>query len=253
MATTAIVLAAVACSTSGNNESGSTTAPTSPPTGAETTTSSTDGPTSTSPGAQLPEVTLGDLESILPDADEVGFGFREVPSSDDEGDPALDAALLDACPEAARFLDDTDDGPVAVRDFEAADGRTMGVELDPSPKNLEADILDDVIDVMNGCGAVTYTASNGADVTLSMSAERNDELGERGVRVRQDIIMKHPSLDEDLEFSAEGWIYLLGPVAVKVNAQDGIGADGTVTPADFEALGDVAAQMESELGSLLEG
>src|SRR5690606_15944097 len=120
-------------------------------------------------------------------------------------------------------------------------------------RNADEETFSKVVDAINSCGTVTYTASNDADVKLTLSAERIDDLGDRGVLLQMDITLDHASLDAPVSFTQGGWIYVQSGVSVSVDTADGIGDDGSVTAADYEAVGDVAVQLSNDLHRLAEG
>lgn len=253
VAAVAVTALLAACGVSGSDSSDAP--PTTEQGDAATTT--TDGGASPTTEAEDPDpgtvLSVEDLEAVLPEADEIGFGFDEVPGGDGESDSTASDAMSETCPETAEFLDEDDDGDdTASRVFAAADGRSFTVDLNPEPEDVDADYIAGMIDAVNGCGEFSFTASNGAEYTVVMSAERADEVGDMGVRIQQDITLVHPSLPEPVSFSQANWNFIDRTVGVELFSADGIANDGTVTPADHEILADVGLMISTELQPLFE-
>ncbi len=252
----AAVLLLAGCGETGGDDAATTTEATSPDestttTGDETTTTE-DGATTTTESSGG-DVSIEDLEALLPEADEIraGYTVQQPDDDDDDDENPADAAIQDACPDAADFFDDQgDDDPKAEREFADAMDRSISVGLDPTPRNLGADVLDEVIDVVNGCGTITYD-QDGFDVSADISAERDDTYGDRGVVMSMSITMEHPQLPAPLQLDMMSHIFVMGSVSVNVEATDGVDDDAMqAVDGDFDLIPELAALMEERVATL---
>lgn len=216
---------------------------------AETTTS-----TVPDRGAPDGEVPAGELEALLPDASAIGAGYSEVePEQDDSGDDdrATQQALEEACPDAAELFADAEDEDDAVeREFAGDHERSVTVGFDPTPRNLDDDTLDQVVDAVNSCRPASI-AQDGFDMTLELAAERDDTYGERGALVDMQVTMAHPQLPEPLTLEFRMRVFLVGSVSATIEVTSGVdGSTMTPVPGDFDLLDSLAPQLEAGLDAL---
>jgi hypothetical protein len=256
-------LLAGGCGSSGGDATTTTTtagsAPTTPTTQGSTATdgSTGDEPTSTTAPATDGgggEVSLDDLEALMPDPSVIGPDYRSN-SDVEEGydDPGeTDQAMTDACPEAASLTAEQDDAGDAERLFETDDSRQVNLRLDPTPSaNLAPDRIDAIVDAINACAPVVLD-QDGLDLTMDLAAERDDTYGDRGVTMQIQATLSHPSFPAPLEVGFRGRAFVVGSVAVTILASDGIDEDAMVAvPGDFEPAEALAAQMEAAVAELV--
>ncbi len=240
----AALLLAVAC---GDDDDTST---------ATTTTTVADDPTTTSAPDDETEVDdeeeSGDLLALLPDVSAIDAGYTEAPAEDEEagGDDEVEDALAEACPEAAAILaEDDDEDDSAEREYDGALAKSVTVGLDPTPRNLDEDSIDDAVAAVASCETVTLT-QDGLDMTIDLTAERDDTYGDRGVLMTMDLSISSPQLPAPITLQMRGRIFQVGSLGASVNVTSGF--DETTfepAPGDFELLDPLAAQLESAAAS----
>ena len=259
---TAFALAAIGallvagCSAGGDDPASGTT--TSSASGGDETTATgadqdDDGTTTT--GGSGRDVTTEDLEALLPDASDVGPAYSVAPEEDDDGDSdaEMEEAMEKACPEAAEFMrdDDDDDGDAAIRSFETSNGQGIEVKLDPTPNpNYAEGIMGDLIRAVDACDTVEVEI-DGFSVSIEISATPDDTYGDRGVRMQMLAVMSHPALLAPLELDFSSLSYLVGSVAVSIEASGGIAGQTAeeirVVPGDHDLVDALAAALEPEV------
>lgn len=234
-----------------DDDTSATTTTTAGDEGEETTsTTAPDGADEAAEG----EVPAEELEALLPDASAIGPGYTEVAAEEDDDsgdDEATQQALEEACPDAAELLADADDEDDEVeREFAGEHDRSVTVGFDPTPRNLEDDSLDQVVDAINSCQPASVT-QDGFDMTLELAAERDDTYGERGALVDLVVTMAHPQLPEPLTMDFRMRVFLVGSVSATIEVSSGID-ESTVTPVpgDFDLLDSLAPQLEADLEAL---
>lgn len=259
LATASLLVAG--CSTGGDDASTDTSAvdETTTTSGDETTTTADEETTTTGPAG---EVTKDDLEALLPEASDIGPGYSVVPSDDDDGEDAgsgteMLAAMEKACPDAVEFFrspEDGDETDAAIRSFADADGREVEVKLDPTPNpNFGEGQMAKVIDAVNSCTTIEFD-NQGYAMAVDLVATPDDTYGDRGVRLQMLAVMSHPQLPEPLELDFTSLAYVLGSVAVSVEAAGApagqTAADVRVLPGDVHLLDELAAALEPEVEAL---
>lgn len=264
LAACALTLSVAACSTSGQNASTdggtATTAVASDP---STTTGSGDpvpSPSTTEATSGPREVTVADLETILPTAREVG-GSYDIDDSggdnDSSSDPASDAAFETACPGASDLFesdvdDDEESAEVSMQD---GDNRVFEVTLDPVPDPVfDEDSIDQLVDAINGCDTVIFTDDDGWDFTIDLEVERDDAFGDVGVLMSMEVTLDRSELDAPLEIGYTLRSFLVDTVTVSVSASDGIDDVTYETiPRDDTIVEEYAEVMETRVIDLLAG
>lgn len=257
----AAVLVLAACSTGGDEAADPDGTTTTEAAGASTTEA---GDTTSTTGAE-PEPDDGptddgrptddELEALLPSASDIGDGYREVPSDDDDDDAPdeFDQALEDACPGAAEMMGDDDGDPAdkVERTFEADDGRTVAVGFDRTPRNLDEDSLEEVIELVAGCGTINAEV-DGFDMAIDLSVERDDAYGDRGAVMTAALTMDHPQLPAPIDMTMRARVFLVGPISVMVEVMDGVDdATFETIPGDTALLDTLPGDLEAGLADLL--
>lgn len=261
-----LTVSVAACSTSGQNASGDLGGPATAVPESSTTAGAGDPlPTATTEAAPIPQdVSLADLEAILPTAREVGgsYGIEDSDEDDDDdgSDPASDAAWENACPEAIELFgetaDDSDDAQESAEvSMEDADNHIFEVELELTPDpSFDAESVGELIDVINACDTLEYTDDEGWDLTMDLGVERADEYGDAGILMLMDITLDRPELDAPLEIGYAIRTFLVGSVTVSVSGSDGLDDRTYATiPRDDALIEEYAAEMETRVRDLLEG
>ncbi|NLD76897.1 MAG: hypothetical protein GX643_09550 [Acidimicrobiales bacterium] len=263
--TTASLLV-VGCGTGGDDASSTTTeageTSTTEGTDETTTTSGGDADETTTTEASDGEVTKDDLEALLPEASDIGPGYSVVPSDDDDGEDEASgtemlAAMEKACPDAVEFFrspEDGDETDAAIRSFADADGREVEVKLDPTPNpNFGEGQMAKVIDAVNSCTTIELD-NQGYAMAVDLVATPDDTYGDRGVRLQMLALMSHPQLPAPLELDFTSLAYVLGSVAVSIEAAGAptgqTAADVRVLPGDVHLLDELAAALEPEVEAL---
>jgi hypothetical protein len=259
----AIVLAAsfllAACGTSGGGDSATTTAAEAPANGesAPTTTPDAGGEGDPSPA----EVTGEQLEAILPTAEDLGpewvldelVGAGEA-TDDDEADgldaeDPTDAAIAEACPEAAAldFGDDSSPEDVSAT-FSTEQDLGMEVSLGPVPPRFTEAGLDEVIAALAECTNITLE-EDGIPMSMDIAAERSDEFGDYGARIEFDIAFS--VMGQELALTLVGNLFVVDGVAVGVVATSGFDAGtGELVDAPLELLAELSTEMEGRVRAL---
>ena len=192
-----------------------------------------------------------DLAALLPDVSAIEPGYTEVPGiggdeDDGDGEDGIEAALAEACPEAAAMLDEDDDEDDTVeREYGGELERSVSVGLDPTPRNLEADTIDDAVAAVASCETMTLD-QDGMEVTIDLTAARDDTYGDRGVLLTMQLSMAHPQLPAPMTLEMRGRIFQVGDLGAHVNVTSGID-ESTFEPVagDFHLLDTLAAELES--------
>lgn len=204
------------------------------------------------------EVTVADLEAILPTAEEVGRGYQVQPSTgDDESadDDTTEAAVEAACPGMEGAFgdlggDNTDASEVSMLD---ADNRGFEVKINAAP-GLSPETLDEQVATINGCGVIDFTNDDGSDITIILGAERTDDFGEVAVNFTMDMTVDHESLAAPYEIGFVSRSFRVGSLSSTIMVVDG-GDPATMEafPAHNDLLDEYSAEMETRLTDLLAG
>lgn len=251
----ALLLVAVACGD--DDDTAATTTTTTTAADEETTTSTTaDDETD---GDDEPEDDDADdgavdaeLLALLPDVSAIEPRYTEVPDvgdddeDDAEGGDDIEDALAQACPEAAAMLDEGDDeDDTAEREYDGDLERSVSVGLDPTPRNLDEDTIDDAVAAVASCETMTLS-QDGMDVTIDLTAERDDNYGDRGVLLTMNLSMAHPQLPAPITLEMRGRIFQVGSLGAQVNVTSGFD-ETTFEPVegDFHLLDTLAAELET--------
>lgn len=250
------------CGASGGNDAddaATTTAATS--TADEPTTSTADAAPDEDggePGGS--EVSGEELEALLPTADDlgpewvlddlVGAGEATDDDDDDELDPddPTDAAIAEACPEAAALDFGEDSSPEDVSaSFSTDQDLGMEVSLGPVPARFTEDGLDEVIDALASCTDIELE-EDGIPMTMDIGAERSEEYGDYGARIDFDIGFS--VMGQDLSLTLVGNLFVVDGVAVGVVATSGFDqVTGELVDAPLDLLADLSAEMETRVRS----
>lgn len=253
----ALTFTAVGCSASGGNDTAGAVVTTVAP-----------GPATTDPGDPVPttdadpgptEVTIADLESILPTAREVGSTFEideeEDDSGSDTGDDKNQAALDAACPGVSDLVeDDGGESESAKISLQDADNRVFEISLDPEPDPIfQPDAIDDFVEAVNDCDTVTYT-DDGWDFTIDLEASRSDDLGDAGITLVMDLTLDREELDSPLQIGYLIRSFLIDTVSVTVSTSDGLDDVTYETiPRDESLVDEFSAEMATRVTDLLAG
>jgi hypothetical protein len=200
---------------------------------------------STGGGKDATKLSKAELRKALPNATQVGAGYKvDSSNSDNSSDPKSDAAFAKACPEVKELgLNNKKDDKKDIKaDFIAKDGRSITTSFDLTPKNLEKNKLDTVIGAINKCDTVRYASADGTKVEIDLSAKRDDSHGDAGLRfklqARGDVQGKKFSVD------SEGLIFTLDGIGVQVMTQGSVDqTDLSSIPPDTGKIDDLAKTM----------
>lgn len=244
----AIALVVAGCSTSGGDgeAESSTTTPTK---GSTTTTAGGDKTTTTGGDDPADGPTRDELEAILPAADDIGSGWTEDTSPDDNENTSFE----DQCPEVADLdLDDNNDSDKVERKFKDGEERQLEVALNPSAEALDQDQLEEFVDTINGCGAITDTDDQGVTTTFDLEAETDSDYGEQGIRLQADVTVSGGDLPKDFTLTLYALLWREGTVGVQLTALDGIDESTLETvPFDTDVLTDVADDVDAQVKDLV--
>lgn len=254
----ALTFSAVACSASGGNDTAGSVVTTVVP-----------GPATTDPGDPVPttdadpgptEVTIADLESILPTAREVGSTFEideeEDDSGSDTGDDENQAALEAACPGVRDLVEaDDSDSESATISLQDGDNRIFEISLDPEPDPIFLpDAIDDFVEAVNDCDTVVYTDDDGWDFTIDLRASRSDDLGDVGVTLNMDLTLDREELESPLQIGYLIRSFVVDTVSVTVSTSDGLDDVTYETiPRDESLVDEFSTEMEARVTDLLAG
>lgn len=230
-------------SSSGSDASSDTTAK-------KTTTTAADKTTTTEAAPDGP--TSDELEALLPQAGPLGTGWAIDSSEKDTSDEG-DKAIAEQCPGAAALTqDDGDNEDRVTRAFENTDGRQLEVSLSPSAEAVSASDLNDLIDAINSCDAITVEdAQNGTSTSFKFHAEEDTDYGDQGVRLQAVVTISSDQLDQPVELNLYGLSFRNGTVGVRVSAFDGLNEETlAVVPADTDQLVELAGNLDTETKDL---
>lgn len=250
----ALLLGAAACGDDDDTSAETTT--TTEATGEETTTTTEaadDDDDDQGEDDEGGDATEAELLALLPDVSAIAPDYTEVPASDDDGDEdssAFEDAMEEACPEAAELLaQDDDDDDTAEREYDGTLERSLTVGLDPTPRNLDEDTIDDAVAAISSCETVTLS-EDGFDMTIDLTAEREDTYGDRGVLVTVNLSMAHAELPAPLTLEMRGRIFQVGDLGAQVNVTSGFDeASYEPVPGDFDLLDTLAVELETAAAS----
>lgn len=244
------------CGTSGGNDDDAATTAAN---GEPTTTAAPDEDEDDQAG-DASSVTGEQLEAILPTAADLGpewtldelVGAGEAVDDDeadelDPDDPA-DAAIAEACPEAAAldFGDDSSPEDVSAT-FSTDEDLGMEVSLGPVPSRFTEDGLDEVIDALAACTDIDLE-QDGIPMSMDIGAERSDEYGDYGARINFDIGFS--VMGQELSLTLVGNLFVVDGVAVGVVATSGFDqVVGEPVDAPLDLLADLSAEMETRVRS----
>lgn len=241
------------CSTSGGGSEGggSTTAggdkTTSTSGGEDTSTSGSDETTTTTEPVDGP--TTGDLEGILPAATDIGSGWTEDNSPDDNQNTSFE----DECPEVADLgLGDDNESDKVERKFADRRERQLQVTLSPSAEALDDEQLTAFIDAVNGCGTITDTDDQGLTTSFDLEAQADNDYGEQGIRLQAEVTLSGGVLPEDLTLTLYALLWREGTVGVQLIALDGINdATFETVPFDTDVLVGLADDVDAQVKDLV--
>lgn len=207
------------------------------------------------------ELTSDDLEAILPTAADIGPDYEVKEDDDDvyesttttapgEEDPT-EAALREACPKAAELdlmSDEANEDEVGV-EFATEDDRGIEVTLDPTPVGIDDDTIDDIVEAFNDCGVVEFEDPDSGSMTMELSAERLDGVGDFGIEIRLDTALTLFGVPITIGF--HGYLFDVDGVGVSVTSSDGLDP-GTFesVEGDDDLLPGLAAEMEQRVEAL---
>ncbi|MFN8017753.1 MAG: hypothetical protein U0P45_06490 [Acidimicrobiales bacterium] len=236
------LLLLVGCGTSGGEDATSS--------GGSTTTAAKDQPP-----------TAKQLLAILPTAKEVGEGYEVSDTKDGTGptttttsDPAddeMDAKMNEACPAFAKLdkaLSGKDNDDEVAKTYKTADGREMEIEIDPTPTTFTEANIDKMVDAINGCSDITFS-SDGVDITMKLTAKRNDTVGDYGVDLSMAATFQMMGIPMQLGFT--GRFFAVDGVGVSITASGGFDQEtGNPVEGDVDRVDPLAKDLESRVQSL---
>jgi hypothetical protein len=200
------------------------------------------------------------LEAILPTADDLGpeweldelVGAGEAEDEEAEGfdpDDPTDAAIAEACPEAAALDVGQDASPDDVSASFTTDQDLMAeVSLGPVPDRFSEEGLTEVIDALADCTDIEIE-EDGTAMTMTIRADRSDDLGDYGATIGFDIEVE--VLGEPLTLTLDGRIFVIDGIAVGVMVNSGFDAmTGETVDAPTDLLEELSAEMEQRLQEL---
>lgn len=253
-----LALTLAGCGATGGTEPGKASSGTETKTTvASSTVPDTTGTTAVDGPAADDNPTIDELAELLPSAADLGEDWSEVETtfgsdSDDDDDTA---ALFEAqCPELAEVaVGGQDEDDEVTRTFESTDDTSFEVGLQVNSQPLSDAKLDEIVDALGDCTNLTYT-EDGADVTMNLTAERADELGDRGARMTIEATIESTQLPAPIEMSVHMLVFVRDSVGVMVSATPGLDPE-TFEKIDFDLalVDDVAAAIDEDLDALVGG
>lgn len=231
---------------------------------ADTTAGST-APDSTAAGSSLaatdPDLTVEDLEAILPVASDLGGDYQLTADDDDDdafGDDEFETAMAQACPKVLEFggADEADDDRVqAERHFATADDQELQVTLRvvDDADDVDEQTIQDWIDAIDGC-VVEGLVVDEIEFEIRFAAEVDDSFGDVGLRFEMLVHGDHPSLPQPVQIETVTQVFVTGGVEAVV-AATGSADDATLDPipADTDTLAEVAVSLDEDLVELTGG
>jgi hypothetical protein len=237
-----------ACSTGGGQSAddptttGARTATTAgDPSTTEGSTDSTDSPTETTDvsdttGGDLPAI---DYEELLPTAADLGTDWKVDTSTSSDDSSEMDAVMAEQCP-AVKDLSDEDSPDDATADFiNTKDETTISFKAGPSNKKLTDEDLQKQIDAVDAC--TISTDISGVPVTMKLSAELDDSIGDTAIRFDVDATLDIPEVGSRT-LQLHTIAILVGEASISLQGGDALTDDGTVVPFDTSNLDDWANQ-----------
>jgi len=233
-AATLLLAPLAACSASGDGDdtsattttaAGGTTVP-----GTDATTEPDGTTTTTDPGNGSDAPSLEELEDALPEAEDIGPVWTEVPTEKGDG---INGLVAENCPEVAEYIE-TDDSEEVARTYQDEDGFEIQIAFDRElgPFASEDD-LDTMLDAYNGCDA-SFT-DEGVDYEVSFSASTLDSLGDLGVALDVEISLDTGDQQATLHSYQWGAVSSNG-VLVSVATQDHMDGNYEVTPVNHTGV-----------------
>ena len=202
-------------------------------------------------------VTVSDLEELLPTAAQVGADYRVDPSTDDDDDPDMDAALKKSCPDAAALMDaNADDGPKAGRKFTTDDERGFEVELEPDSTLLDkvkdGVQLDEFISAINDCDVISYTDADDVHYEVEFEVQKDTEFGDLGIMMKMRVKVSGETFPKAIEIEGGYRKFLVGDVGVSVMATSGVDEKTLdAIPADYDLIDPMSEQLEADVEKLV--
>lgn len=212
-------------------------------------------PDETEPGDTEPaaDVTVEDLEGILPSATDIGPDYSEEPEEDETEDEDEENPLAEACPAVAELADTGDDSQKVTRSFATEDERSVEVELHAAPPVTDEAGFDERIDALNDCGSVSFS-QDGFDYEVTVAAERSDTFGDLGARLDGTITISGPQLAQPAQLEVRQHIFIVGGLGASIEVFSGLTQTGPDTlapvPGDFDLLDALGADLEADLTDL---
>ena len=231
--------------------------------GGEKTSSDGDTTTTTADdkGAGQPP-TAKQLIAILPKAADIGADYKvtktetgsgtaDTTTTTDPEDAELDAEMKEKCPAFAELdqsLRGSDNDDEVTRTYATEDDREIEIELDPTPTTFTEENIDKLVDAINGCGTIEFSAS-GVDLSMKLKAKRNDSIGDFGVDLSMEAQFQMMGMPMELGFT--GRFFSIDGVGVSVTASGGFDPEsGATVKGDTDLLEPISKQLESAVGSL---
>lgn len=255
----AATLALASCGASGGDDAG-TGGGSSADGGSASGGSSADGGGTDDGETSAAAPTGEQLEAILPTADDLGpeweldelVGAGEAEDEESEGfdpDDPTDQAIAEACPEAVALDFSQDATPDDVSASFTTDQDLMAeVSLGPVPERFTEDGLAEVIDALAECTDIEIE-EEGTAMTMSIRAERSDDLGDYGAAIGFDIDVE--VLGQPLTLTLDGRIFVVDGVAVGVMVNSGFDElTGETVDAPEDLLEELATEMEQRVRDL---
>lgn len=260
LATALLLLAG--CGTSGGEKAATTDKASSE---ATTTTAADDGgddgPDGGSGGGSGEVPTAKQLIAILPSAADVGEDYevtktevgsgKTTTTTADPSDAELDAEMKRKCPAFAELdqsLKGDENHDEVTRTYGTEDDREIEIELDPTPNTFTEANVDKLVDAINGCGTIEFS-SDGVDISMKLTAERNDSVGDYGVDLSMAATFQMMGMPMQLGFT--GRFFAVDGVGVSITASGGFDpTSGAVVEGDVDLIEPLANQLEGAVGDL---
>lgn len=193
-------------------------------------------------------VTIEDLESILPEAADIGAAYRAVTEDDDDGPDPVQDALDEQCPDVAATQGEDDDDDDVSRTYEGPRGRQIKVTLSASSTVRTETELAAYVDAVNDCRSVVVRDS-GVDYELTFEAEEVPDIGEQAVRVHLSVTVDAPELSAPVTINTYGVNFRIQDVAAQVTGTDAVNGEQRLA-FDESRLDPVIADLEVRIEEL---
>lgn len=220
--------------------------------GAVKTSGAAAGDSSSGGGEGAEPLTDSELESVLPEAEDLGPDYEESSASSPSDAHSLDigAAAAKACPASKKFWE-TNDGPDVMRDFETSDGRMIGIGLELTTPDDFRKMNEAARDAFAGCKSFSTSNAAGAKFQVSFELEDDSSVGDDGMKLLVTMKVNSKDLPRPITLKMNVQRFRVGDVGVTAGALSGFNtAAATEVDADLDIRDAVADDVAKKLGDL---